>query len=181
MERMPSRRKKEEIDTKPKSKPSPVNVPQSSIPMNVPLKSKQDDWDKQNYSTTPWEQSPRDDRHRRYIPPSELLPQRMPLPIAGAPPIPDSPTLEPVDKGTQDVPLFDDEVGLSAQDQHLRRKSSIMSLGTQDGEDLDEELPPADPAAGTVQTVIEWNHAGHRVFITGTFANWERKFKMHHL
>jgi hypothetical protein len=179
--RMPSRRKKDDADHK--SKHSPVSVPQSSIPMNVPVaKSKQESVDKSAYEKQ-WndrpEPSPYDDR--RYVPPAELRPQRMPLPIAGEHSVPDSPTLGPLDTGTQDVPIFDDDDGLAPEKQELRRKSSVMSVGTPGDDDLDEELPQADPAAGTVQTIIEWTHAGNRVFITGTFANWERKFKMHQL
>lgn len=179
-----SRRKKEDVEhtrSKPAPAPAPVNVPQSSVPMAVPAsKSKQESVEK-TWNDRP-EPSPVE--VSRYIPPSEMRPQRMPLPIAGDPAIPESPTLGPVDRGTHDVPIFDDDVagtGLAPEQQQLRRKSSVMSIGTDQEEDMDEELPPADPAAGTVQTTIEWLHPGQRVFITGTFANWERKFKMHHM
>ena len=181
--RMPSRRKKDEKDI-PDTKNPAVKVPQSSVPLMVPVsRGKQESMNRDNFekqwSDNP-EPSPYDDR--RYIPSSEMRPQRMPLPIAGeVQPIPESPTLGPVDAGTNDVPIFEDDVTSLAPDQRqLRRKSSVMSTGTQDEEDYDEELPQADPAAGTVQTTIEWTHAGTRVYITGTFANWERKFKMHH-
>jgi len=178
--RTASRRKRDELEHRPKQ--PPVAVPQSSTPMNVPVaRSKQDSLDKKGLEKH-WEDrpepSPYDDR--RYVPPAELRPQRMPLPIAGAPAFPESPTLDPVNKGTQDVPLFDDDVAIAPDESALRRKSSVMSLGTQDEEDVDEELPAADPGAGTVQTVIEWTRPGHRVYVTGTFANWEKKFRMHH-
>lgn len=180
--RMPSRRKREEHEPQ-KPKQPPVAVPQSSVPMNVPVaKSKQESLDKKVFEKV-WDErpqpSPYDDR--RYVPPADLRPQRMPLPIAGATNIPESPSLEPVDKGTNDVPIFDDDVPVAPEEYALRRKSSVMSLGTQDEEDMDEELPPADPGAGTVQTVIEWTRPGSRVYVTGTFANWEKKFKMHQL
>lgn len=177
--RVTSRRKREEHES-PRPKVPAVAVPQSAVPMNVPVaRSKQESLDKKAFEKV-WEErpppSPYDDR--RYVPPAELRPQRMPLPIAGAP---ESPSLQPVDKGANDVPIFDDDVPIAPEDYALRRKSSVMSLGTQDEEDMDEELPPADPGAGTVQTVIEWTRPGSRVYVTGTFANWEKKFKMHHL
>jgi hypothetical protein len=188
--RMPSRRKKDEGEPS-RFRASPVSVPsvaQSSVPMKVPVsRSKQEAMEKKAFEET-WDNPPKPSQYdgaddRRYLPASEMRPQRMPLPIAGeVQPIPESPTLEPADAGMQDVPIFDDDVGgLAPEAQQLRRKSSVMSAGSTDDEEMDEELPPADPAAGTVQTTIEWLHAGSRVFITGTFANWERKFKMHHL
>jgi hypothetical protein len=179
--RMPSRRKREDQES-PRPKQSIVSTPQS-VPMAVPTpKSKQESVDNKTYEKI-WEErpepSPYDDR--RYVPPHEMRPQRMPLPIAGAPTIPESPTLDPVDRGNHDVPIFDDDVPIAPEDYALRRKSSVMSLGSQDEEDAEDELPPADPAAGSVSTVIEWTRPGNRVYVTGTFANWEKKFKMHHL
>ena len=49
-----------------------------------------------------------------------------------------------------------------------------------DDDDVGDELPPVDPSRPTVETTIEWNYSGHRVYVTGTFANWEKKFRMHH-
>lgn len=180
--RMPSRRKPEENES-PKPKQHAVPVAQS-VPMKVPLaKSKQESVDSKVFEKV-WDDRPEPSPYndRRYVPPSDLRPQRMPLPIAGAPTIPESPTIDPVNRGNNDVPIFDDDdVPITPEEYALHRKSSVMSLGTQDEEDMDEELPPADPAASTVQTVIEWNRPGNRVYVTGTFANWEKKFKMHQM
>jgi hypothetical protein len=150
--------------------------------MNVPsARSKQASVDNKVHEKI-WEEqpepSPYDDR--RYVAPSEMRPQRMPLPIAGAQTMPDSPSIGPIDPDDHEMPFIEDKP-IEPEDYALHRKSSVMSLGSQDGEDVDDELPPADPAAGTVQTVIEWTRPGKKVYVTGTFANWEKKFKMHQM
>lgn len=58
----------------------------------------------------------------------------------------------------------------------------MISTTTESEEEVGEELQPyaVEPAnAQTVPTVIEWNHGGQRVYVTGTFANWERKYRLH--
>jgi hypothetical protein len=168
--RTASRRKKE---------PEPAG---SSVPVAVPAarsaNKQQTDavTDSKAYEKI-WEDRP---EPPRYVPPSELRPQRMPLPIANAPTIPESPTLDPVDRGNNDVPIFEADVAVPDENT-LRRKSSFMSIGTQDEDDMDDELPPGDPNV-TVQTVIEWTHAGNKVYVTGSFAsNWEKKYRMHRM
>ncbi|RMZ92227.1 hypothetical protein DV736_g551, partial [Chaetothyriales sp. CBS 134916] len=109
-------------------------------------------------------------------------PPRLPLPIADAGPVPDSPTLPPIDKGDKaglDLEFLASSDALSDTEPPMGRKSSMLSTGTQDEDDIGDELPPVDPAAETVPTTIEWNKAGTRVYVTGTFANWEKKYRMH--
>ncbi|RMZ81591.1 hypothetical protein DV737_g2518, partial [Chaetothyriales sp. CBS 132003] len=118
----------------------------------------------------------------RYVPPAEHRPPRLPLPIADAGPMPDSPTLPPVDKADKaglDLEFLASSDALSDVEPPLGRKSSMLSTGTQDEDDIGDELPPVDPAAETVPTTIEWNKPGNRVYVTGTFANWEKKYRMH--
>ncbi|KAK5465416.1 galactose metabolism-related protein [Exophiala xenobiotica] len=151
---------------------APLAVPQSSGPMDVPMsRSKQDSTDEH---TTTYQD-------RRYTPVAQLRPPRLPLPIADVP-IPESPTLVPVDKGNSDVPIFETDEPLSAVEPHPRRKSSMMSTNTESEEEVGEELQPyavEQTDNHTLPTVIEWNHGGQRVYVTGTFANWERKYRLH--
>ena len=158
----------------------PLAVPPTPAPINVPAaKSKHDDFDGTAFSKDFREE---DYEERRYVPSSQLRPPRLPLPIADAViPIPESPSLDPVDKGTADVPTMHDDAGLAAEPPHLRRRSSMVSQTTiDDDEDVGDELPPIDPTQQTVPHTIEWNQSGNRVYVTGTFANWEKKFRMHH-
>ncbi|RMD44489.1 hypothetical protein DV735_g659, partial [Chaetothyriales sp. CBS 134920] len=122
-----------------------------------------------------------DDELRRYVPPAEHRPPRLPLPIVDPGPVPDSPTLPPIDKadkGGIDLEFLASSDGLSDTDPPLVRRSSMLSAGSQDEDDIGEELPPVDPTAETVPTTIEWNKPGNRVYVTGTFANWEKKYRM---
>src|SRR2546423_9199593 len=88
-------------------------APPSSEPLEGPTamsRSRQDDFDESNSS-------------RHYTPVSQMRPPRLPLPIADAQvdPIPESPTLGPVQTGNDDVSnLYDDE-HLSPTAETLRR------------------------------------------------------------
>jgi hypothetical protein len=119
---------------------------------------------------------------RRYTPVAQTRPPRLPLPIADVT-IPESPTLLPVDKGNSDVPIFESDVPLSAMEPELRRRSSMLSTTTTlSEEDVGDELQPFAVESDNLQTVpttIEWNHGGHKVYVTGTFANWEKKYRLH--
>lgn len=174
-----SRREKRE-ETAQDVKPQPVPQ-QPAVPMNVPVaKSKPVDFDHNAYEK---DFDKHDYEDRRYVPSSQLRPPpRLPLPIVDADiPIPESPSLDPVDTGIADVPSIGPAASLGSVGLSLRRRSSMVSQTTlDDDEDIGDELPPVDPTRGTVPTTIEWNHSGHRVYVTGTFANWEKKFRMHH-
>ncbi|KAJ9642178.1 galactose metabolism- protein [Knufia peltigerae] len=166
------------LEHRPRQQRASVPVPQASGPVDVPVsRSKQDSSAEERF----------EDHHtsayqdRRYTPVAQLRPPRLPLPIADVP-IPESPTLAPVDKGNADVPIFETDEPLAGIESQLRRKSSMMSTTTESEEEVGEELQPyaVEPAnAQTVPTVIEWNHGGQRVYVTGTFANWERKYRLH--
>ena len=60
----------------------------------------------------------------------------------------------------------------------LPRHASMLSSTTADDEDLGDEFkgPTGRP---TVPTLIEWEGEGERVYVTGTFAGWNRKYKLH--
>ena len=103
-------------------------------------------------------------------------PPRLPLPIAEVDHAPGSPLLAPVAPEHEDVSIFE-------QDADLPRKTSMLSSTTVDEEELGDELSPfaIDSAlsAKVVPTLVEWRQPGDRVYVTGTFANWARKFKLH--
>lgn len=173
-----SREKRNELEPRPRPQApsqSPLPVPQASGPMDVPMsRSKQETVEER------FEELPHSYQDRRYTPVAQLRPPRLPLPIADVP-IPESPTLMPVDKGNADVPIFETDDPISAVEPQIRRKSSMLSTTTQSEEEVGEELQPfaVDATSWTVPTVIEWNHGGHKVYVTGTFANWEKKYRLH--
>lgn len=113
---------------------------------------------------------------RTYIPVSHHRPPRLPLPIAEVQ-TPDSPSLLPVDKGDEDVPIFHSD----PNDSTLPRRNSMLSVATQEEEeDVGEELQPYGVGftGQTVPTTIEWRGPAERVFVTGTFAAWDRKYRL---
>ncbi|UPX12460.1 galactose metabolism- protein [Ascochyta rabiei] len=55
----------------------------------------------------------------------------------------------------------------------------MLSSTTVDDDDLGEEFKLPTPGGPTVPTLIEWEGAGDRVYVTGTFAGWNRKYRLH--
>ncbi|KAJ5933507.1 Immunoglobulin E-set [Penicillium verhagenii] len=97
-------------------------------------------------------------------------PPRMPLPIADATTTPGSPIIGPEDSHIQSMPadrLLDEQM-----------EASHHSNATLDGDEMVDELQPFG-VGKAVPTVIEWNGPGEKVYVTGTFVNWEKKFKLH--
>jgi hypothetical protein len=102
-------------------------------------------------------------------------PPRMPLPIGDATTTPGSPISGPEDSHIQSLPA--DQI----LDEHLDPGASNLSSATLDGDEIVDELQPfATSGIGkAVPTYIEWSGPGHKVYVTGTFVNWEKKFKLH--
>lgn len=50
-----------------------------------------------------------------------------------------------------------------------------------DEEDLLDELQPytTSGAGKAVPVLIEWSAPAQKVYVTGTFVNWEKKFRLH--
>lgn len=174
-----SRHKKQEIEHRPKEPRHqiPVPVPHTSGPMDVPAsRSKQETIEER------FEEHRNAYNDRRYTPVAQTRPPRLPLPIADVS-IPESPTILPADRSNADIPIFETDDPLSALEPELRRKSSMLSEATtRSEEDVGDELQPfpvENNNSQTVPTVIEWNHGGHKVYVTGTFANWEKKYRLH--
>lgn len=102
-------------------------------------------------------------------------PPRMPLPIGDARTTPGSPISGPEDSHIQSLPA--DQL----LDQRMDSEATDMSSATMEGDELGDELQPytASGVGKAVPTVIEWSGPGQKVYVTGTFVNWEKKFKMH--
>ena len=111
-----------------------------------------------------------------YIPASNLnFPPRLPLPIQEEVYTPGSPIITPADITSV---LNDDGDG----DGVLVRRTSLLSHTTADDDEIDDDLQAyglEGARGGTVPTRIEWKQGGDRVYITGTFASWSRKYRMH--
>lgn len=153
-------------------KPSqPIPAASPSVPMDVPTaRSRPNDYlDEQDYGRS----------REAYAPVQVLRPPRLPLPIADVP-MPDSPTLEPQVISNADVSIFEADQS-PIGDRDLRRQNSMLSNDTQDDDEIGEELQPyaAQVTSQTVATVIAWKLPGGKVYVTGTFANWERKYRLH--
>jgi hypothetical protein len=99
----------------------------------------------------------------------------MPLPIGDATTTPGSPISGPEDSHIQSLPAD------RLLDEQLDQGASNLSSVTLDGEEIVDELQPyATSAVGkAVPTYIEWSGPGQKVYVTGTFVNWEKKFKLH--
>jgi hypothetical protein len=163
----------EKKDVPYKDKGLPAAALSSAEPMDVPAamsRSRQDDFEESNFS-------------RHYTPVSQMRPPRLPLPIADAQvdPIPESPTLGPVQTGNEDVSNLYDDDQMSPAEDRLPRKDSMLSATTQDDDEVGELQPYAVDTTGAklVPVPIVWRNGGDKVFVTGTFATWQRKFKLH--
>jgi hypothetical protein len=57
----------------------------------------------------------------------------------------------------------------------------MLSSSTADEEEVRDELQsdPLDGINKTVPTLVEWKGSGDKVYVTGTFANWNKKFRLH--
>ena len=144
---------------------------QQSNPVRVPGSShdkRQKGPDSQFESSGP----PRDPN---YIPVSNLnFPPRLPLPIQEEVYTPGSPIISPADLASAL-----DEAG---SDGVFRRRTSLLSHTTIDEDETEDDLQSfglEGARGGTVPTLVEWKQPGDRVYITGTFAAWSRKYRMH--
>lgn len=112
-----------------------------------------------------------------FIPHSNLgFPPRVPLPIEEEVYTPGSPILTPA--GFASV-LHDDDDDNDDVEILLPRQASGVS-STVDEDDISDELQQfsLDDSKGTVPTVVTWSQGGDRVYVTGTFTAWNKKFRM---
>ncbi|KAF2719866.1 carbohydrate-binding module family 48 protein [Polychaeton citri CBS 116435] len=103
-------------------------------------------------------------------------PPRLPIPIEEEVQAPGSPINSTHDLGTA---ITDNDF-----DGVIPRRSSMLSTTTADEEDATEDAAFAaeqqqQAYAPTVPTTLEWDQGGDKIYVTGTFVQWERKFKLH--
>ncbi|KAF2114910.1 5'-AMP-activated protein kinase beta subunit, interation domain-containing protein [Lophiotrema nucula] len=157
---------KEEKPAAPSPQTKPVDVPA------VPKEESQGSRTEQHLGSV----DPADASQEYFIPPSQYSrPPRLPLPIEEEVHTPGSPIISPADVSAA-VPLELDPAGV---DGVIPRRASVLSSTTaEEDDDLGEEFvgPTNQP---TVPTLIEWEGPGERVYVTGTFAGWNRKFRLH--
>lgn len=139
-----------------------------STPVRVP----RPDQKRQKGPDTQFEPSgpPRDPN---WIPPSNLnFPPRLPLPIEEELHTPGSPIITSTGESSA---LQDDDV-----EGVLPRQTSIVSNTTLDDDEDGNELEPypAESSRRFVPTTVRWKQGGDKVYVTGTFTAWARKFRM---
>ncbi|KAJ5826160.1 hypothetical protein N7474_003298 [Penicillium riverlandense] len=102
-------------------------------------------------------------------------PPRMPLPIGDANTTPGSPIVGPEDSHIQSLPA--DQL----LDEQMDQDASTVGSSTLDGDEVADELQPytVSGVGKAVPTLIEWTGPGEKVYVTGTFVNWEKKFRLH--
>ncbi|KAI9826880.1 MAG: hypothetical protein M1832_005819 [Thelocarpon impressellum] len=110
-----------------------------------------------------------------HLPPSQThRPPRLPLPIEEEDHTPGSPILSATDLASA--------LDVEGIEGALPRRSSVLSSTTVDEDDVGDELHAYSvdgERRKTVPTVIEWKQGGDKVYVTGTFASWNRKFRLH--
>lgn len=111
-------------------------------------------------------------RDPNYIPHSNLnFPPRLPLPIVEELHTPGSPIIT---SAVIESELHDDG------EEILPRQNSGISSTTLDDDEIGDELRPysIEDSRRTVPTLITWRQGGDKVYVTGTFTSWNRKFRM---
>jgi hypothetical protein len=111
---------------------------------------------------------------RYQLPPAQFIrPPRLPLPIEKELHTPGSPILTPADL---QVPVDVLEV-----EGVLPRRASMLSSTTVDEEEEVDDFAtgPEGGVLATVPKLIEWTEGGEKVYVTGTFAGWDRKYRLH--
>jgi Glycogen recognition site of AMP-activated protein kinase len=110
------------------------------------------------------------------LPPSQThRPPRLPLPIEEEVHTPGSPIISPTDL----IPVALDHDSVEGA---LPRRTSVLSSTTVDEDEVVDDLGQYSIYGGvrkTIPTPIEWNQGGNKVYVTGTFTGWNRKFRLH--
>ena len=148
-----------EAKAKEKESSNPVRVPQNR------------DQKRQKGPDSQFEPSgpPRD---LNYIPHSNLnFPPRLPLPIEEELHTPGSPIFTPEGITSE---LHDDDI-----EEELPRQLSALSTTTVDEDEYGDDLQQYPEASQrTVPTTVWWKKPGDKVYVTGTFTSWSRKYRM---
>ncbi|KAF1957405.1 AMPKBI-domain-containing protein [Byssothecium circinans] len=153
----------------PKGRPLPSPSPQTR-PVDVPAAPREDADVSRTEAASSIE--PADASLNEPIVPSSHYsrPPRLPLPIEQEPFLPGSPIISAADGGSTIIDHGDVEAALP-------RRLSMLSTTTADEDDLDDEYKESQ-GEDAVPTLVEWEGPGERVYVTGTFAGWNRKFRL---
>ncbi|KAI9786871.1 MAG: hypothetical protein M1839_005102 [Geoglossum umbratile] len=148
----------------------PVPVPASLSAVSSPERSSR-------YESPPIEPSaPPQISDLQHLPPSQThRPPRLPLPIEEEVHTPGSPIISPTDL----IPLSLDHDSVEGA---LPRRTSVLSSTTVDEDEVVDDLGQYSIYGGvrkTIPTPIEWKQGGNKVYVTGTFTGWNRKFRLH--
>lgn len=102
-------------------------------------------------------------------------PPRLPLPIEEEVYTPGSPVITP-----QDVPTPVEPIGKDRDLDKSGRQTSMLSSTTADEDELPDDVVFQDSAGQPlVPTLIEWRQGGDKVYVTGTFVDWDKKVRLH--
>lgn len=84
---------------------------------------------------------------------------------------PGSPIISPADVTGDDV----DPIAAV-----LPQRDSVLSATAGDDDEAEDEVPevPSDGVQRTIPTKIEWKGEGKKVYVTGTFAGWNKKYRL---
>ena len=149
--------------TTPPRRPSPV-----TLPVDVPASSEAPG----KFVPSPIDPYAAPDE-RYQLPPSNFSrPPRLPLPIEEEVHTPGSPIISPADVSSAVEAVDSNGV--------LPRRHSVLSSTTADDEEEDaDDFPLSDSVGPKVPTIVEWRGQGDKVYVTGTFAGWDRKYRLH--
>ncbi|PVI07661.1 carbohydrate-binding module family 48 protein [Periconia macrospinosa] len=141
-------------------------------PVNVPAAPREDANTGASRTEAASSLEPADASQEGFIVPSSHYsrPPRLPLPIEEEPHTPGSPIIAPTDLAS---PIDHHEI-----EGAFPRRSSMLSSTTADDDDLGDEFK-GPQGKETVPTIVEWEGPGERVYVTGTFAGWDRKYRLH--
>jgi len=110
------------------------------------------------------------------LPPNSFSrPPRLPMAIEEEDVTPGSPIMSPT--GDHEIDPID-------QEQEEGRRGSVISSNVDDEEEPDEfqgYMPDSDANTVKVPTIVEYKNASphDRIYVTGTFTDWQRKFRLH--
>lgn len=102
-------------------------------------------------------------------------PPRLPLPIEEEVYTPGSPVITPLDAPAAVEPIEGD-----GELDKTGRQTSMLSSTTVDDDEIPDDVVFQDSAGQPlVPTLIEWRQGGDRVYVTGTFVDWDKKVRLH--
>ena len=154
-------------DTPPPTQSEPKASP-ASRPVDVPGGT-------QSFLPSPLDPSAPPSEAYQLPPASYSRPPRLPLAIEEEIHTPGSPIISPLDAGGDNNDV----------DNIVTRRASVIS-STVDDEDEPDEYQGHMPATGVdvpkIPTIVEWRDAAptDKVYVTGTFTDWQRKYRLHH-